>query len=86
MAFMFWWIVADLVDMKASWSGPLILALVAALLLVCAGLVLLVRYASGSESAGSWIKGFCIVVLGDVKASKQHGARRRAVERMPRWA
>lgn len=23
---------------------------------------------------------------GDVKASKQHGARRRAVERMPRWA
>ncbi|MCT3000863.1 hypothetical protein EFN18_09260 [Propionibacterium freudenreichii] len=24
--------------------------------------------------------------LGDVKASKQHGARRRAVERMPRWA
>ncbi|CEG87138.1 Hypothetical protein PFCIRM134_02190 [Propionibacterium freudenreichii] len=63
MAFMFWWIVADLVDMKASWSGPLILALVAALLLVCAGLVLLVRYASGSESAGSWIKGFCIVVL-----------------------
>ena len=26
------------------------------------------------------------IVLGDVKASKQHGARRRAVERMPRWA
>ena len=25
-------------------------------------------------------------VIGDVKASKQHGARRRAVERMPRWA
>ncbi|WP_260282045.1 hypothetical protein [Propionibacterium freudenreichii] len=25
-------------------------------------------------------------VDGDVKASKQHGARRRAVERMPRWA
>lgn len=24
--------------------------------------------------------------VGDVKASKQHGARRRAVERMPRWA
>ncbi|MFI8778338.1 AIPR family protein [Brachybacterium paraconglomeratum] len=29
---------------------------------------------------------FSSVVLGDVKASKQHGARRRAVERMPRWA
>ncbi|SBN95892.1 Putative endopeptidase La [Propionibacterium freudenreichii] len=26
------------------------------------------------------------VAGGDVKASKQHGARRRAVERMPRWA
>lgn len=25
-------------------------------------------------------------MIGDVKASKQHGARRRAVERMPRWA
>ncbi len=24
--------------------------------------------------------------LGDVKASKQHGARRRVVGRMPRWA
>lgn len=27
-----------------------------------------------------------VLRLGDVKASKQHGARRRAVERMPRWA
>ncbi|SBN96313.1 Hypothetical protein PFR_JS12-1_1930 [Propionibacterium freudenreichii] len=26
------------------------------------------------------------ILAGDVKASKQHGARRRAVERMPRWA
>ena len=29
---------------------------------------------------------FLATNLGDVKASKQHGARRRAVERMPRWA
>lgn len=37
----------------------------------------LARYLASSEAAFG---------QGDVKASKQHGARRRAVERMPRWA
>lgn len=39
-----------------------------------------------SPKADRTTTGITADAVGDVKASKQHGARRRAVERMPRWA
>ncbi|MGP9583912.1 GIY-YIG nuclease family protein [Brachybacterium sp. AOP35-5H-19] len=42
------------------------------------------------QQQAEWLEGvqpaYPLNERGDVKASKQHGARRRAVERMPRWA
>lgn len=66
----------------ASWSdllGPLLYLTDSRQYTLSLGLTFF-RGAQGDSDTGP------LMAVGDVKASKQHGARRRAVERMPRWA